>query len=283
VLLFVPLYVLTRTMDRHIEAVREETVASVDQVREETVASVDQVRAEAVSSVETLTERVSSFEGDVEQRLTDIARSVDDRLTRQREHEQALRDAVREVPTLEAVVEMLESAESRGLISLDRAPRVAATENEWGLYVGISLQMGSPVLQVESFSGKVIDGVVWGGSDSVEDVMFGVANIVQREVGISLQTTGFFTGLSEMLDVASTAPERRPIVQLCPPLWAVTARGIVAYGDGSNTYSLRHERLREAGLRRHMAAKAWADEHSFDLAVGVSSFLFPAPSDEVPF
>ncbi len=134
VLLLVPLALITMTLERDIETVRDETVASVEQVREETVASVGQVRAETVASVETLTERVSSFEGDVEQPLSDIARSVNDRLISEREHEQALRDAVREVPTRQAVVEMLESAESRGLISLDRAPRVAAT-------MGVYMQM----------------------------------------------------------------------------------------------------------------------------------------------
>ena len=82
VLLFVPLYWITLTLERDIEAVRDETVASVDQVREATVASVDQVRADAVSSVQELTERVSAFEGDVTRRLEDVTRSVYERLDR---------------------------------------------------------------------------------------------------------------------------------------------------------------------------------------------------------
>ncbi len=137
---------------------------------------------------------------------------------------------------------------------------------------------------METFSGSVIDGVVWGGSDSVGDVMVGVANIVAREVGMSLRVEGFFTGLSELLEVASTAPERRPIVQLSPPLWAVTTRGIVTYGRRQGPYALTLEQLRGQRIGQDMAGKSWSDPDSFDLAQAVALGLFPpADPDEPPF
>ena len=112
---------------------------------------------------------------------------------------QAFIDAVRTAPTRDAVVKLLESAYSRGLIATDRPPRVVATANDWDLYVGVSLEEGPfgeftvPLFRVESFNGRVIEEIYWQEADTVEDVMVKVANVVEREgqVGMPFDVGGF--------------------------------------------------------------------------------------------
>jgi hypothetical protein len=278
VLFLVPLLYLTRSLERHIEEVREETTSSVEQVRTETT-----------SSVAELTERVSSFEGDIERRLDDIVGSVNERLTDEREREVSVRTTLREAPTRTAVMDALESGLSNGLISANRPPRVAATAIAWDVCVVFALESGhfegDPAelsLRVESHGGQVLEWIRWDSGNTVTDVMVRAARAVQRLTGSDLEVASVFTGLSDLLEVASTAYERRPIVQLCPPLWAVTTRGIVTYGLQKYPYTLSHSKLREETIGQDMRAKTWGDEESFELARGVALALFPLPDPNEP-
>jgi hypothetical protein len=274
VLLFVPLYLITLTLERDIDAVREETVASVDRVREATT-----------SSVAALTERVSSFEGDIERRMEDLVASVSERLAEERDRDVEVREALRKKePTWSGLLEALDRAMDQGLITDSHPPRVVGGPDLWGPHVSVIVG-GDPELpemhrllrfRVESLQGKRIQTVEWYRDDSLTDVMVRVARIVEGATGGPFRLADFFPDLSRLLEVASSAPERRPIVQLCPPLWAVTTRGVVPYGR-KDVRVWTHEQVSGPRIAQDMATKPWSDEESFALAQAVSGGLFPAP------
>jgi hypothetical protein len=291
VLLLVPLVLVTFRLERDIESVREETVATVDQVR-----------AETVSSVEALTERVSSFEGDVERRLEDLVSSVSAWLKEERDRDAAIRQTLREKEvTWQGLLETLDRATDQGLISPSRSgrwqdpwapaspshpPRVAAGSNPWGTYVSVRAG-GDPeasrrqlYFDVETFEGKTIQAVEWARDEPLSEAMVRVGRIAEGASGEQFEPGQLFTGLSELLEVASSAPERRPIVQLCPPQWAVTTRGVVPYGR-KDVRVWSHEHIRSnSRIEQDMASKPWLEEESFSLAHAVSRLLFP---EEPPF
>jgi hypothetical protein len=279
VLLLVPLYLVTLTLERDIDAVREETVASVDQVR-----------ADTTSSVDALNERVTSFQSDVEQRLDDIVSSVSHRLAQERFRESTVRVALRTAPTRDKVVEALRTGIARNWISENRPPRVAAS-NPWGPHVGFRLtespyEGGSPdlALIVEDFGGDEVAWLEWGEAEPIPAMMVLLAQKIESEYGGYLDVASIFTGLADLLEIASTDPDRRPIVQLCPPRWAVTMHGVVAYGDGLPAYHIDHRRLRSERIGQDMAEKTWSDQDSFNVARSVAIALFPEPrSDDPPF
>ncbi|MDX2974490.1 hypothetical protein [Kribbella solani] len=279
VLLLVPLYLVTLTLERDIDSVREETVASVDQVR-----------ADTASSVDALTERVTSLRSDVERRLDDVVASVSQRLAQEKFRESVIRDALRKAPTREKVIDALRTGVARTWISESHPPRVAAS-NPWGLHVVFRLTEsgyvgGRPdlVLTVEDLGGTEVAWVEWGESEPIDAVMVLLAQKIESEAGEHLDVANIFTGLAELLETASTDSDRRPIVQLCPPLWAVTIHGIVAYGDGRFPYEISHSRLRSDRIAQDMAQKTWSDSGSFDLARSVATALFPEQGpDEPPF
>jgi hypothetical protein len=101
-----------------------------------------------------------------------------------------------------------------------------------------------------------------------------------------LDARALLTGLRDALIVASTHPDRRPILQLCPPQWAVTARGIVTYGNAP-LYAVSAQKLRsDEHLASHVGTKSWVDRDSFDEAYEVAATLdqFDDPLEgELPF
>jgi vacuolar-type H+-ATPase subunit H len=88
VLLFAPIYVLTRRLDRHIEAVREEATTAVQAAKTET--------AESVSA---LLQRVTEFEHEVGRRLEEASTSVAGRLATERDADAESFNALPQSPT----------------------------------------------------------------------------------------------------------------------------------------------------------------------------------------
>ena len=269
VLLFVPLYLLTRSLDRRVE----------------------RVRAEAVEGVETLTSRVASFEADVDKRLDDVARSVASRLAAERAADAEAFDALAERPTRTSVLRALAVGHRQGLIA--RPPRVLVNEGE-RLYVaferggedeGLASEEDDLTLLLEGIGGEFLDCVVWGGDVSVEDAMFKLGRELEARSHPSdgFDVAALFSGLADLLRVASSSPERRPLIQLCPPQWAVREGGVVSYGTGVPLYGIGVARLRhDRSWSAHMAEKSWVDMDSFDDAHLAAVSLFPK-EDGPPF
>lgn len=260
VLLFVPLYIFTRRLDRHIEEVRDETSSTVD----------------------ALSERVSTFEADVDRRLDDVARSVAERLSEARGQDAAAFAALRETPSRAVLEEAMQRAKALGLVD-PRGPRVCVIEPD--VYVRVHVtpedetwKTGVETIEfgVEPMNGNGGAWIGWAQDETVDDVMFGVGREIERRAsGHTFDVSDFFVRLAETLEVANLDTLRRPIIQLCPPQWAVTSHGLVPYGS-HHRYHVEHERLRDQPrIATEVAEKGWVDPDSFNDAHTVSLALFP--------
>ncbi|MEU8152704.1 hypothetical protein AB0B94_03445 [Micromonospora sp. NPDC048986] len=259
VILIVPVYLLSKRLDERIE----------------------QVGSETQSSVQALTDRVETFEQDVERRIDDVAASVSARLLQESQADAAAFEALGSMPSRDAVLRALRRANGLNLISQRRGPRVCVSE-EWRLFVQISYDEEPDYFRgeedvtftVESYDGTAVEIVPWGESDDVETVLVKLGRILQKSTAShQLDVKALFEELSEALAVAQTDPDRRPIWQLCPPQWAVTAHGITTYGSAPHYVASVDALEMNSHLATHIAEKTWVDEDSLDEAVGVALAL----------
>jgi hypothetical protein len=267
VLLFAPFYWLTRGLDRHIEEVRQETA----------------------TSVEGLTERVTRFESDVDRRLEEVAASVSQRLADERAADSASIERLRTAPSRPAVVEALSRATELGLVVAAHPPRVAVSDRQ-RLYLSVKYETEDEgwhraddelVFALENIAGTPQEWIPWSVDESVDDVFVRIGRALQKMTGEDLDVARYFDDLADLLSVAQAHPARRPIVQICPPQWAITTRGVERY-DAPHEYGFTHEKLAsDTGLTRHIAEKQWGDVDSFEEAYMVALDLFP--KEEPPF
>jgi len=268
VIFVVPLYLVTRRLDRHVEA----------------------VRAEAVEGVEAVAAQVSDLKADVDKRIEDVARSVTARLKAEQEADVRAFDALATEPSRRNVIRALAVALSQDFIN--RPPRVRVSKQEHlylafdygGDDVNIPGDDDELTLELRAIGGTYLDSAYWSSEESVENFMFKVGRMVQAKTGPSevLDAAALFTGLANLLRVAATSAERRPIIQLCPPQWAVTEGGIVSYGP-HGPYQIPVHRLRgDEDWGRQMAGKGWVNMESFDDALLAAASLFPK-QDGPPF
>ena len=184
-LLVIPIYVVTRQLDRRIGEVQDETR----------------------SSVENLVERVDAFEGEVERRLDEVAASVSSRLANEQAEDLASFDALLNAPTRAAVEKALGRAFELDLITQVPVPRVAIDGSD--LYIGISLdpegERGAPAeitFTIEETDGTGLEDIPWSSSDTVDNMMVRVGRSMQRFGFVNSDVATLFQGLREMLRVA---------------------------------------------------------------------------------
>jgi hypothetical protein len=258
ILLFVPLYVLSKRLDAHIS----------------------DVRREAVRGVEALTDRVSGIEEQVDRRLEEVATAFAERVQRERDADAAAFNAVAETPSKATLQAAVQRAIPLGLLC-DEGPRVRVGDRS-ETYVRLHpiLDYMRPTkpplisLWLESIEGKVHSQHPWSGDEPLEDLLVPMNTILRRMTQEELAVEPIFSGILDALLVARTATERRPIVELCPPQWAVTPRGLVTYGSAP-LYVASHDRLHtEPHFAEHIREKFWVDAESFDSAYGVSLSRF---------
>jgi hypothetical protein len=270
VVLVVPFYVLTKGLDRHIE----------------------QVRVQAASNVEALTERVAAFEGDVERRLEDVVQTVTSRLEDERAQDRRAFEALAETPSRAAFEEAMRRAMDRGLVSPHHGPRVCVSEN-WDVFVRIDYETEhedswtydreTVEFVVEDAGGEEVQVVPWPEGQPVDDVMVALGRALERvAAGGEFAVGVFLRGLAETLHVAASSPRRRPIIQPCPPQWAILDWGVVSYGS-SPFYSLTLGQLRSRTIQSHMASKSWVDADCFEDAMSIALALNPHTDDEPIF
>ncbi|MCW3813714.1 hypothetical protein ONA91_04475 [Micromonospora sp. DR5-3] len=259
VLLIVPVYILTKRLDKRIERVGSETR----------------------SSVQALADRVETFEQDVERRIEDVAASVAAQLEQERHEDKAAFTALGSAPSRDSVLEALRRANELGLISQRRGPRVCVSD-AWRIFVRIDFNEAPDryfdeeevSFTLETFDGNMLAVVLWPEDQDVEAVMVKLGRSLLRETsGEQLDVRGLFEGMSRALSIAQTDPERRPIWQVCPPQWVVTEHGIHTYG-GAPYYGAATRALEgNARLATHIAEKTWVDPDSLDDAVAVALAL----------
>lgn len=262
ILLVVPLFVFTRVLDQHISEVRTETTTRVDALRD----------------------RVSSFEDEIERRLDDVARSVSAQLAEESDSDLKAFDALATTPSREGLEDALRRARELDLLDEGAPPRVRVSDSEWsyvvvdlGPFPGYSKEI--TCFHVEDLHGDESAEIPWAPERSMDEIMVRIGRAVQARSGRpNFDVAVFFRGLRDILKVAYNSPERRPIVELCPPQWAVTDRGIVTYGDAP-LYRAPLQKLRDdPHFSQHVRRKPWVDAESFERAEMAVRELFPDTS-----
>jgi hypothetical protein len=284
--LFAPFYLLTRTLDSHIEDVREQTALSVEGIR-----------AEAAQNATRLTDEMTALQQRVDERLAEFSSRVTTRLTEDAEADAAAFARLRlAAPTREAVTDAFTRASELGLVVPHRPPRVGvsdATDAYVSLYYNPEAEAEAweePSLEfrLENIEGHTQESIPWALEQQAEDVVVQLGRALRKHTGDTFDAAAYFAGLADLLDAANTHPHRRPAVQLCPPQWLVTTEWLIPYDETNrSSYTLLHRRLRDEGtLATHVQSKGWVDQDSLDAAVYVSQMLFPAnpwEPDEPPF
>lgn len=265
--LFAPLYLITRTLDSHLDVVQAETRQQVAEVRTEAAAATAEVR----SNVETL-------QADVDRRLDDVAQRVDDRLKAEAEADEAAFDSLRtDAPTRATVLEALERADRLGLTTLRRPPRVDIS-GAGHAYISLQFDPGDMtaeplLLRMESTSGQIFEWISWPEDRNAEDVLVEIGRLLRKHTGEVFVTQRLLRGLADLLDAALSSAERRPAIELCTPQWMICEWGAVTYDRAP--YRVTKDRIRE--LSGHVASKPWVDADSWDRVQVVALLLFPTP------
>jgi len=269
--LFAPFYLITRSLDNHLDKVVTDTRQEVQDVRTEAAAATAAVQ----SNFETL-------QADVEQRLNEFGQGVKDQLDAEVAADSAAFDSLRtETPTYKSVTEALGRAHRLGLTAYGRPPRVDISDREH-LYVAVQYdpdEWMSLTLRVEEVNGTIIDSVDWTFDGTATQIMVEVGQMIRRRTGETFDPTRLLVGLADLLDAAASVPERRPAIELCDPQWMVCDGRVVASGrDGHNyPYGLAVEKIRPPNDLGFVFGKNWVDADSFDQARTVALELFPPP------
>jgi hypothetical protein len=249
-------------------------IAPIAIVSSKLTSKITQVRDEVIDDVE-------EFKGEIDRTLDDIAHAVAEQLQTDRDAHQAAFQWLRESPTRAVTLEAIERARALGVIDdRTRHPRVPITEDGplylafWGQKVALESPTGPTrpgevvALEVERADGALVERLTWGERESTTGIMVRVGHIVEQTTGEKdVNVEGIFNGLADLLDVGNSHPKRRPAIELCPPQWVVTTRGITRYGDGRPPIDFSVQRLRDdQELTGWIQSRQWADIESFEEA-----------------
>ena len=285
-LLFVPFYAITRSLDRHLDRVAEETAQQVKEVRSETARQVEEVRSDTAQQVEEVRAETQSRLDDLTSR---VAARLEAEATADRDAFAALRSPD---PTRDAFWDAFDRAVKLGLVSETRHPRVNISR-ESHLYVSVEIDTrdwaDEPLqFRVETLAGRIADYVAWPADRTAEDVLVEVGRLLFKHTAEVFDPALLLRGFADLLEAAMSHPERRPAIQLCPPQWMVCDWGVIAYDE--HTYGVSLTKLQtSSSISAHVAEKSWVDLDSWESAYESALALFPkhnpwaSPGDEAPF
>lgn len=274
VLLVVPIELVSSRLSRRVEAVASETSHAVGQVREDVrLAGEDTAR-----QVESIRQDVEGVRAQVAS-MSDFGQRIAERIAAENDADEASFRALGEdAPTRDAVVDALRRAQLAGVVSR-WGPRAEAHVGE-GDYVHLNYTPGpwgdgELTFDLQAPNGGSIGEVRWDEGVSAEEVMLELARALRRD---GTFISDWWKRISETLLVGASHHARREIVELVPPQWAVTDKGIVPYPDNA----LRG--LGPGALRAQRAIIAvkdwpWVDADSADEAAARWLALFGATDD----
>lgn len=276
--LFAPFYLITRSMDRHLDRVAAETAEQVEVVRTETAEQVQQVRGEAAAGRTELAGEVQALREDVGRQLSDIFAQVQARLQEEAAADEAAFQSLRTTPTGEVVWDALTRAHQLGLVAPAHPPRVKISQVS-DVFLSVHAETGDYVddplvLRVERRSGDVTDWIPWDVDKPAEDVLVTVGRALRKHTAETFDPEAFFNGLADLLEAALSYPDRRPAIQLCPPQWMVCDWGVITYNRAP--YPINLQRLQTSDtIDEHVREKSWLDSDSWDEARMTAVALFP--------
>lgn len=268
VLLIVPIEWMSSRLRRRVEDVDERQTAAVEQVRET-----------ATSSVTELASQVSSLDARVKD-LTELSQSVADEAARRAaDDERVFGSMSSEVPTSESLHAALSRGRERKLTS-ERGVRVPVAEvGSLRLRFDAPPAATAPVVTLEDIRGEFRREWTWFAETAATDFWSVVADCLDGEGEHASLDVGFvFASLSQSLLTASREREARPLIELCPPQWAVTDIGIAAVTEWG--YTVTHSRPDRVDMDVHVREKTWLDTSSYERAFEIAAYLFPVTEQQ---
>lgn len=276
-LLFVPLAILTRSIETGLDRVSE---------RQDQIATRQE---ETASDVNRLAKEVVQTQADLQLTREQLSEVVRGRITENKTKDAALFKAVGDTPTQSDVLNSLVRAKEMGVIP-DQGCRVDFISDCY-LRFNPSWRSDNPdeisapreeiiELTLERIDATAIGHVDWYAGSSAAEIAVDVADLMQAAgvyPGDKLFDAGkIFADLSSLLSLGHDSTTRgavdpvRHIIQLCPPQWAVCDDGVYRTDQ---PYQIAAWRLDE-DWHEHMRGKSWVDLDSLDEALRTCHALY---------
>ena len=278
-LLFVPLAILTRSIESGLDRVTE---------RQDQIAATQE---ETASDVARLTEEVAQTQTDLRLTRDQLSEVVRDRIASNRSKDSALFKAMGEAPSQPDILDSLVRAKELGIIP-GQGCRVSFISEcylrfapDWTSSDPVVYESQDPDvigLTLEEADAGVLRLMRWDAGKSASEIAVDIAEAMQAS-GVypgdgSFDAGKIFADLSALLTMGydsitqGTIYPVRHIIQFCPPQWAVCDDGIYST---QTPYMIRADRIYHGDrYSAHMAEKTWVDLNSFEQASAACYALF---------
>jgi hypothetical protein len=225
ILLIAPIAWASERLTRQVDSVRED----VEDTRVQTAAvreDVRRVREETSQTVAGLRQEVAS--------LRDLSERVRARRLADMEQEAGTYRRLGlngEEPTRSDVIAALKLATENGVVDDVHGPRAEMGAGS-GAYLRLSyvpndFDDSDLFFEVQSEKGYRIASVAWDEGVPTDDVVLDVLKALRNEgVSAEFDVGTWLQRISETMVAGASSAARHRIIQLCPPQWAVTARGL---------------------------------------------------------
>jgi Sec-independent protein translocase protein TatA len=313
VLLFGPLLLISRGIERALDTLREAQRHTEEhqQKLEERQEGLAEQQRRTESEVAQLAHDVADTQAAMRLTSEQLSDAVLSRIVQTRQEDAALFASVAEAPMWEAVLGSLMRARELDMIpvsgcrvSLFGADCYLRLEPEWTYPDRLNPDQEPDAIQLtlEFTDGTTRRIIFWEQAATPAEIVMRVAEAMQS-LGCYPGDSGFKAGdifreLGDLLQLAhrlatgegGTVYPVRHIIQLCPPQWVIAEDGIYSIQPAAR-FHIAAQRFGEQDWQRHMQEKSWLDQDSFDDAFATAQLLQRnsklAPPDpwtaEVPF
>lgn len=225
---------------------------------------------------------VTREDGHLESIGQSLSEALAARIAATRESDRALFRSVATSPTRGAVFHALDRAVQLGLIPQDGC-RVRLSHTSAFIRFAPDPEersRWSPMgFSLERSDTEQLSFVEWDDEASVLDFLLKITETVQA-IGLYPGDSRFapdqaFSDLGLILELAyrqsiATDSDAQtpaiPIIQICPPQWAITSSGLISIRDAQG-YIIPNARLNKQDWAEHLQSKPWVNQDNFDEAL----------------
>jgi hypothetical protein len=271
-IMFAPLVLLGRDLERRLDHVQQAQRGFTVQ------------HEEAASRIADLAKEMAQTQVEVRRTHDELSRAVLSRLVANRMEDEALFGSVEFAPSHRVLADALTRASRLGLITSNGC-RVELSNTQLYLWFQVVRRRrpgGGPRLALQRVDGSTVTVIRWPKSRSAEDILLTVGEAVQASGTYpgdgAFEPGRVFADLRTLFRTAhqlSTTMPTGPLVQLCPPQWAVTSHAITCV-QPEHTYTIALGDLRDAHSYAEVISAAWLDRDSFDKARCTATALYEA-------
>ena len=269
-IMFAPLVLLGRNLERRVDSVQQAQLEFETQ------------QEETASRIAALAEEMANTQAEVRQTHDELSRAVVSRLAANRKKDEELFRSVKSAPSHRVLSNALIRASVLGLIAsagcrvkLRKAPMYLwfKSAKRFAWFKGRRADLR---LILQRTDGEPVRLIPWPRARSAEDILTTVSEAV-RAAGdypgdAELEPGRVFADLSVLLEIAHAQPVG-PVVQLCPPQWAITNHAIASI-DPEHSCRIDLARIGDAGTYQKMISASWLDRDSFDTACDCAKALY---------